>query len=70
MFIWDYVEKQDGTIDLTVSKFDKGVRHKVTKSNLVCSKALFWLKHYERLDIDAFALEANLEATLEESLDS
>lgn len=71
MFVWDYeiiVESDDNvTVQLSMAKFDKGKTYKVVKVCRTVEKVLFWLKHFERLDLESFKLYANVTADLEKS---
>lgn len=68
MFIWDYeiTKYDDGSTVATLSaaKVDKGKTFKVVRTCTTIAETLFWLKHFERLDLDSFKLCAQLEDDL------
>lgn len=71
MFVWDYETiyntDEDVTAILSMAKFDKGKTYKIVKHCHTVEKVLFWLKHFERLDLETFKLCANVTSYVQEA---
>lgn len=72
MFIWDYevyktnIDGQEGgtVAILYTAKVDKGKTYKIVRECTTIADVLFWLKHFERLDLETFKQCATLEDDL------